>query len=94
MTDKLWRNILLVFLFLYGPFLIFQSFVDVWPTRQIHAIVEFIGGLTLLLWGARCFIKRPKVVVYGINTFAIAVLIGFCILVPVLVTIALVALWN
>lgn len=89
MPKKLWRNVVLLFLFLYGPFLIFQAFVDVWPMNQIHGIALFVGGLALLSWGIRYFLKGPKVVVYIINTFAIAVILGLCILIPVLVTVAL-----
>lgn len=90
MNNKLWRNIVLIFFFVYGPFLVFESLVDVWPTEQMHSVSQFIGGIAMLLWGVRYFIKRPKAVVYAINAFVIAVIAGLCVLLPILVVMALI----
>ena len=87
---KRWCRLILLFMFTYGPFLIFQSFLDVWPTKQMHSLVMLLGGITVLLWAVRYFIKRPKVVIYGIEAYCIATVVGFTLLIPILVVAALI----
>lgn len=88
MNDRLWRNVLLVLLFAYGPFLILESLLDLWPTEQLHSIVQFIGGVSMILWGIRYFIERTSMVAHMINGLVISALAGLCVLMPTLVVIA------
>ena len=85
MKDKLWAVVLLVVLLVYGPFLIVQSQLDVWPSPQFHATCQLFGGISMVLWGARYFIRGPRAVIWGINIFVITTLAGLCCLIPVLV---------
>jgi len=90
MSNKLWQQVILAFAIVYGPFLIIQAFIDVWPTKQMHSFALFIGGVALSLWAVRYWLKGPKGLVYAINAFVITVLAVFSILVPVLVITTLV----
>ena len=71
-----WDFISLWFLGDYGLLVLIQSQIDVWPQNNLHYFVMLIGGLAMLMWVGRYFI-RQTVLCKVVDCLAIAVLTTF-----------------
>lgn len=80
MNDKIWHAVILSHTFSYGFFLVTQAFIDVWPTEQMHRKGLFIGGVVMLLWAVRFFVKKPAPLLLIMNGIGITAVIVFPLL--------------